>query len=651
MKTKIKNFLLTLFIGIAITFSSIAQTTNYIPKWNGSAYVNTTTPIFEDATNSRIGIATTAPSTILDVKNTTTGSVIRATVTEGAGSNSFGYGFYIDNTAREMAQIYASYVRSASGGDGALHFFTRLQGTLYDRMMIMENGNVGIGTTTPGAPLEVAGQVKITGGSPGAGKVLVSDANGLASWSTVGANGGWSTIGNSGTSTSTNFIGNTDNVALKFRINNVNAGTIGTSTTGVIFFGVGSGDNNSGNTANTGVGYQTLQSNTTGAYNTAIGLQALKISTGDDNTAIGAQALYNNTTGAYNTANGYVALTNNSSGVQNTASGAYSLGSTNTGSYNTAIGDHALLNNTTGSDNTALGYSAWGAGAAYSNSTALGANSSITASNQVRVGDANVTSIGGQVGWTTLSDGRFKKDIKENVPGLAFITKLRPVTYYLDMDGIASYLHTPDKSRLKDAEAIKAKMLQTGFIAQEVEKTASGLGYEFNGVDKPKNEEDYYGLRYAEFVVPLVKAVQEQQQMIDRLNTKADKQEAVNKSLQEQINKLIAKGSTNESINNNSSSSNISLELSDKNVVVLEQNIPNPFAEQTTINYFLPDNVQRAQIIFFDQSGKIIKSVDLTEKGKGTLNVFASDLSNGIYTYSLIVDGQTTETKKMIKTK
>jgi hypothetical protein len=46
-------------------------------------------------------------------------------------------------------------------------------------------GNVGIGTTTPAAKLEVAGQVKITGGTPGAGKVLKSDANGLASWNTL----------------------------------------------------------------------------------------------------------------------------------------------------------------------------------------------------------------------------------------------------------------------------------------------------------------------------------------------------------------------------------------------------------------------------------------------------------------------------------
>src|SRR3989344_3702485 len=47
---------------------------------------------------------------------------------------------------------------------------------------IKSDGNVGIGTVSPGAKLEVAGQVKITGGTPGAGEVLTSDATGLATW-------------------------------------------------------------------------------------------------------------------------------------------------------------------------------------------------------------------------------------------------------------------------------------------------------------------------------------------------------------------------------------------------------------------------------------------------------------------------------------
>jgi len=51
--------------------------------------------------------------------------------------------------------------------------------------------------------------------------------------------------------------------------------------------------------------------------------------------------------------------------------------------------------------------------------------------------------------------------------------------------------------------------LHTGFIAQEVEAAAKKVGFNFDGVDAPKNEHDLYGIRYAEFVVPLVKAVQE----------------------------------------------------------------------------------------------------------------------------------------------
>ncbi len=69
------------------------------------------------------------------------------------------------------------------------------------------------------------------------------------------------------------------------------------------------------------------------------------------------------------------------------------------------------------------------------------------------------------------------------------------------------------KTDIKEQE----QRLLTGFVAQDVEKAANEIGYDFSGVDKPKNSNDFYGLRYAEFVVPLVKGMQEQQQMIEEL--------------------------------------------------------------------------------------------------------------------------------------
>ena len=63
---------------------------------------------------------------------------------------------------------------------------TNQSGTKVTALAWNSSGNVGIGTASPGAKLEVNGQVKITGGSPGAGKVLTSDATGLATWQVGG---------------------------------------------------------------------------------------------------------------------------------------------------------------------------------------------------------------------------------------------------------------------------------------------------------------------------------------------------------------------------------------------------------------------------------------------------------------------------------
>ena len=93
----------------------------------------------------------------------------------------------------------------------------------------------------------------------------------------------------------------------------------------------------------------------------------------------------------------------------------------------------------------------------------------------------------------------------------------------------------------------------------------------------------------------------------------------------------------------------LSVRLANKEAIILDQNVPNPFAEQTVINFSIPATVQKAQIHFYDSNGKIIQSVDVVERGLGSLTVFGADLSTGIYTYTLVADGQIVATKRMMK--
>ncbi len=294
---------------------------------------------------------------------------------------------------------------------------------------------------------------------------------------------------------------------------------------------------------NTAVGAQSLSYNTSGVANTALGMNSLMNNlSGSYNTAIGSSALFNNMTGSYNTAIGLSTLHQNSTGTFNTAIGLSTLYRNFIGSFNTTLGTYALFNNISGNYNTAIGYNACFNGSSYSNATALGNGTNISASNQIRLGNNIVTSIGGFANWTNVSDARFKKNIKENVKGLDFILRLRPVTYHLDLDKIDNYLKIPDSLRygkdnaLRKYRKLKEKEIQTGFIAQEVEQAAKELGYDFSGIDKPKNENDYYGLRYAEFVVPLVKAVQEQNKVIEDLKQQNNRKDEIIRKLQQGIN-------------------------------------------------------------------------------------------------------------------
>jgi hypothetical protein len=245
------------------------------------------------------------------------------------------------------------------------------------------------------------------------------------------------------------------------------------------------------------------------------------------NTAYGMSSLMVNTQGAFNTALGQNSLVANTLGNSNVAIGMQSGYANTTGSGNVAIGSNAMQGGITGSNNTCIGNGTSLASDPLTNATVIGYAATVNASNKVRIGNSSVLVIEGQVAYTFPSDGRFKTNVKENVPGLEFIMKLRPVTYTFQTRKYDQFMGRPDSMLQQNASSYGAseRIVHTGFIAQEVEKVANETNFDFDAVHIPTNEKDNYGLAYSEFTVPLVKAVQEQQKTITDLQKQVTEQQ------------------------------------------------------------------------------------------------------------------------------
>ena len=287
---------------------------------------------------------------------------------------------------------------------------------------------------------------------------------------------------------------------------------------------------------NTFVGHAAGSATEYANYNTFVGHNAgwdnNRLNNTDDangNTYVGSDCGYTNRVGEYNIMMGYQA--------DFQQAGSRTTGGAKTqNNFNIAIGYRALLaqtknhgimvgNNTYISQDfaMAIGDSARAAGmngiaigrqaqVTASNAIAFGYGTTVGAANEIHVGNAATTFIGGPVNWTATSDQRLKTAVREDVIGLDFINRLRPVTYQFDP---AALVNVPEG--LVGAVQARGEIRYTGFLAQEVEVAAQETGFDFSGVASPRAGEDSYGLRYAEFTVPLVKAVQELSQQVESL--------------------------------------------------------------------------------------------------------------------------------------
>ncbi len=141
------------------------------------------------------------------------------------------------------------------------------------------------------------------------------------------------------------------------------------------------------------------------------------IQVNDFNVAVGIGAMQNGFNNGGNTAIGPAAMGSLKVGFSNVAVGSGAMTDMLFGGQNTAVGGAALAEMETLNDSTALRYFA-NVSSGSRNATALGYHAFACQSNQVIVGDQDVSSIGGFVGWRNISDGRVKTNIKDNVPAL-----------------------------------------------------------------------------------------------------------------------------------------------------------------------------------------------------------------------------------------
>ena len=594
------------------------------------------------------GIGTTAPnaSSLLEVKSTTKGLLIpRMTATQRGAIASPATGLLVYQTDGTSGFYYYSdgwkTINNVKGLSNNLFI-----GSNAGKSITTGKGNIALGRSALYLDKTQSGNIAI-------GDSALYHNKGTATNTTFDANDNTAV----GTKSLYSNTSGYDNTALGFQALYFNTYARGNTAVGSqSLYSTTTG------TDNTAIGFKSLYNSTTAYQNVALGMASLFFNTtGVKNTATGTEALFHNTTGTFNTAIGYDALYYNTIGSSNTAIGIGAFDFNDGGSYNTGIGIATLANTTNSQYNTDVGHNAGysydngynnvfiGAytdvnGAGYYNVISIGQGTVCTTPSQVTMGNPATGSYRAYAGWSNISDGRYKKNVKENVPGLSFINKLKPVTYNLDATGLDNFLNknrTKENQLSEQGKAImdkalkeKEKVIQTGFVAQDVEKAAKEIGYDFSGVDAAKNENDIYGLKYAEFVVPLVKAVQELSGQNEELKKQNEAQQKINDHLQQEIDELKA-------MINAPSSTEISSAL-------LDQNVPNPVTKNTVIGYSIPMQSKNAKISITDEAGRIQKEIYMIKSGRGSLNIDTSSLAAGTYNYSLYINGKLIDTRKMV---
>lgn len=164
-------------------------------------------------------------------------------------------------------------------------------------------------------------------------------------------------------------------------------------------------------------------------------------------------------------------------------------------------------------------------------------------------------------------------------------------------------------------EKERAGLLHYGLSAQELQEIYPELVV--------KGQDGFLSVNYIELIPILIRSIQELKEKVDSLQGKTKRSQELS--------------TTNSRINTAVDN-------------ILYQNFPNPYKEQTVIRFRLSNNIQSAAICIFDIQGKMIKKLPVSF-GEESVTINGYELGEGLYLYSLVVNGQEIDTKKMIISK
>jgi len=220
-------------------------------------------------------------------------------------------------------------------------------------------------------------------------------------------------------------------------------------------------------------------------------------------------------------------------------------------------------------------------------------------------------------GFYQGADAKLQKDVKPLTSVLDKIKTLKANTF--------SFNATEFQTMNLPAEK------QMGLNVDDIANAFPDLVREFKDVSnqlktgKTSDMKSYKAINYTNLIPVLIAGMQEQQQQIEEQR--------------QMINDLINKSQAPSGINQNNPA------IDGLN---LEQNIPNPFSDQTIIKYTLSEQINSAYMAVYDLSGKQITKFPLDQKGTSFITITSEKLAAGIYLYSIIADGKVMDSKRMI---